>query len=73
MYSTCMYKRQRIVCYFGKGHKPHTITHLLQEEGLTVSWRGVSNCVKYMYLEMGSIARRVGSGRLSKETVWSLR
>ena len=67
MYNTCMYEHQHIVCYFGKGHKPHTITRLLREDGLTVSRRGVSNCTKYMYMSMYietvSIASRAGSGQ----------
>ncbi len=36
--------------------------------GLTASRRGVSNFVKYMYLETGSIGSHPGSGRPSKIT-----
>ena len=38
--SSHMLPRQRVQ------HKPPTITRLLQEEGLTISRRGISNCAK---------------------------
>ena len=63
VYST--YKRQQILHYYFQGYKAPTIAHLLREESLLASRRGVDKFLK-KYQETGSIVRPPGSGRPSK-------
>ena len=61
------YTKRRILFYHAKGYRAPTITTRLGEEGIVVSRRGVSDfllCVE----TTGSIARRPGGGRPSKQT-----
>ena len=59
------YKLQRILYYNLLGFKAPTISCLLEEEGLRVSRVGIAKFLK-KYQQTGSIARRPGSGRPSK-------
>ncbi len=61
------YKKQRMVYFYLQGHRPPTITKLLQQEGLQASRRGVAKFLK-RYRETGTIDRKAGSGRPSKIT-----
>ena len=62
------YVKLRILHYHFKSFTAYTIAKFLRKyDGLDVSVFGVSKFIKH-YQEMGSIARKPGSGRLSKAT-----
>lgn len=62
------YVKLRILHYHFKGFTAYTITKCLQKyDGIEVSVFGVSKFVKH-FKETGCIARKPGSGRLSKIT-----
>ena len=61
------YTKRRILFYHAKGYHAPTITARLGEEGIVVSRRGVSDFLLRVETT-GSIARRRGSGRPSKQT-----
>lgn len=62
------YTKLRILHYWSKGFRPYTIARLLEKnDQISVSRRGVAKFLK-VYEETKSIARRPGSGRLSKVT-----
>ena len=66
MYSD--YVKLRILHYHFKGFTAYTIAKCLRKyDGIDVSVFGVSKFIKH-YKEMRSIARKPGSGRLSKVT-----
>ena len=54
-----------IVYYYERNFNPPTIQKILFEEGLTTTRQGIARFLK-IYLRMGSIDRRRGSGRPSK-------
>ena len=60
------YTKRRILFYHAKGYRAPSITTRLGKEGIIVSRRGVSDF--FLRVETtGSIARRSGSGRPSKQ------
>ena len=61
------YTKRRIPFYHAKGYHAPTITAQLGEEGFVISRRGVSEFLLHVETT-GSIARRPGSGRPSKQT-----
>ena len=61
------YIKQRILYHHALGHKAPTIEKLLREEKLKASRVGIDKFLKH-YREMGTIARKPGSGRPSKMT-----
>ena len=65
VYSTYMYKRQRIVHYHLQGHKTPTIAKLLVGDECKASCVGIAKFLE-KYRETECIGRRIGSGRPSK-------
>ena len=61
------YTKRRILLYHGQGLCAPTIATLLEDEGITVSRRGVAKFILRLKVT-GSINRRGGSGRRSKQT-----
>ena len=57
----------RILYLSQEGHRPPTISKILEEEGMSASRRGIAKFLK-LYKETGTIARRPGSGRPTKVT-----
>ena len=61
------YTKRRILFFHAKGFCAPTITKRLGNEGIIVSRQGVSNFLTRVE-KTGSIGRRPGSGRPSKQT-----
>ena len=61
------YMKQRILFYHHEGLAPPTISNLLLQEGIVASRRGIIKFLK-RYRSSGTIARKPGSGGLSKIT-----
>lgn len=63
------YMKLQILHYNSKGFKPYTIAVMLEKyDNITASQRGIAKFLK-VYEETHTIARRPGSGQLSKITV----
>ena len=62
-----VYTKRRILLYHGQGLCAPTIAKLLEDEGIIVSRRGVAKFILRVKAT-GSIDRRAGSGRRSKQT-----
>ena len=61
------YTKRRILFFHAKGYRAPTITKWLGNEGIVVSRQGVSSFLARVE-KTGSIGRRPGSGRPSKQT-----
>ena len=61
------YTKRRILFFHAKGYRAPTITKRLSNEGIVVSRQGVSSFLARVE-KTGSIGRRPGSGRPSKQT-----